>query len=58
MAQTCYKSLNQDARMLKPWLITLIWKVNLWVNFPSKVTSRGGNLTHAEFLSSVTSNHF
>ena len=26
--------------MLKPWVGALIWKVNLWVNSPSKVTYR------------------
>jgi len=36
MAQTCFKSLNEDAKMLKHWFGAFTWKANLWVN-PSKV---------------------
>jgi len=36
MAQTCFKSQNQDARMLKPWFGALIWKVNFWATLHQK----------------------
>ena len=54
MAQTCFKSLNQDARMLKPWVGALIWTINLCINSPSKVTYRVVEIwALVEFLSSA-----